>query len=368
MAGPLQSQGAFLRRHRMHGRLSLSHESEHGQVLPSRFRAAKWLGNRHLQTIYPSLPFPRGPRPPLKREVLELPDGDITVVDRLATGESLSGDRPLLVVLHGLESSAESSYARHLLDAADRHGWHGAVLHFRDCGDYRNRLPRRYHAGETNDLRYFLNKLRTEGYAGPILAVGYSLGGNVLLKYLGEDHGLTPVRAAVAVCVPLSLQRCADALETGFARVYQRHLLKRMKKAVSRKFNPHTAAFDWERAMRATTFGEFDDAVTAPLHGFAGKDEYYETCSSIGFLRSIERPTLIINARDDPFMMPDMLPGPEELSRAVTLEISEAGGHVGFVDGGTPWKPHFYLPPRIIGFLEEQLAGLADAPGAMPSM
>ena len=326
-----------------------------GRVVNSRFEAARWLRNRHLQTIFPSLPWPRGPRPPLRRELLELPDGDVTVVDRLTSDGRASSDGPLLVLLHGLESSAESTYARMLLQSASDAGWSAAVLHFRDCGDYRNRLPRRYHAGETNDLRYFIKKLRAEGQVGPIFAVGYSLGGNVLLKYLGEEGQSTPVHAAVAVCVPLDLQQCADALMQGFSRIYQRHLLKRMKSAVSRKFNSDTAAFDWDRAMRATSFGEFDDVVTAPLHGFTGKDEYYETCSSIRFLGDIERPTLILNARDDPFMLPTMLPKEDALSQAVTLEISEQGGHVGFISGGTPWRPHYFLPGRILDFLREHV-------------
>ncbi len=320
-----------------------------GKVLESPFRPARWLANAHLQTMFPSLPWPVGPRPKLTRELLDLPDGDVTVVDKLTATED--PDAPLLVLLHGLESSSESSYARHLLEAAAAAGWNSAVLHFRDCGDYRNRLPRRYHAGETNDLRFYLSKLRTDGFDGPLVTVGYSLGGNVLLKYLGEDGPNAPVEAAAAICVPLNLHQCADALSIGFSKVYQRHLLKRMKEAVRRKFDPHTAAFDWYRAMRATSFSEFDDAVTAPLHGFSGKDEYYDRCSSIGFLQSIDRPTLIINARDDPFMLPEMLPGPEALAPSVTLEISQHGGHVGFISGGTPWRPTYYLPQRIVQFL-----------------
>ena len=334
----------------------------HGRIIDSRFQAARWLKNRHLQTIFPSLPLPRAPRPTLTRRPLDLPDGDITVVDWLVGSDKTADDRPLLVVLHGLESSAESTYARQVLQAAADQDWHAAVLHFRDCGDYRNRLPRRYHAGETNDLRYFLNKLRSEGHEGPLMAAGYSLGGNVLLKYLGEDGPDSPLTAAAAVSVPLSLQRCADALTEGFSKLYQKHLLKRMKHAVESKFDRHTAAFDWNRAMRAATFADFDDAVTAPLHGFSGKDEYYEKCSSLGFLQSIERPTLIINSRDDPFMKPDMLPGPEALSNQVTLEISNQGGHVGFVAGGTPWNPAYYLPRRIIDFLGERVE--AQGPGA----
>jgi predicted alpha/beta-fold hydrolase len=292
-------------------------------------------------------------RPKLRRESLELPDGDITAVDWVVTGMEPSAKAPLLVILHGLESSAESAYARMIMAAATQKEWRCCVLHFRDCGDYRNRLPRRYHAGETNDIRYFLDTLIRNGHEGPILAAGYSLGGNVLLKYLGETGEKTPVSAAVAVCVPLDLHLCAEALNLGFSRFYQWYLLKSMKEAVRRKFDRHTAAFDWERTMNARTFAEFDDAVTAPLHGFKGKADYYDRCSSNRYLATIARPTLIVSALDDPFMTPGVIPHRDRLSDNVTLEISEKGGHVGFVQGGTPWRPDFYLPPRMTGFLNQ---------------
>lgn len=338
------------------------------RIIASRFRPAGWLRNRHAQTIFPSLPITRFPRPATVRHLLELPDGDVTVVDWLVNPAPVDDLTPLLVVLHGLESSAESAYARQLLHAAGKQGWSAAVLHFRDCGDYRNRLPRRYHAGETNDLRYFLGKLRTDGWCGPIVAAGYSLGGNVLLKYLGEDGMATPVHAAAAVSVPLNLHKSADALSKGFSRIYQRHLLNRMKEAVRRKFNPDTAAFDWHRTMRARTFAEFDDAVTAPLHGFSGKDEYYDRCSSAGFLATIERPTLIINSLDDPFLSPDMLPNEANLSANVVLEVSAYGGHVGFVEGGAPWRPRYYLPGRILEYLEASLRDEDVETHALPGM
>ena len=310
--------------------------------------------------MYPSLPWSWRSRPELRRETLELPDGDATAVDWLMAADGLPDSAPLLVILHGLEGSAGSSYARMLMEAALDRGWRSCVLHFRDCGDYRNRLPRRYHAGETNDLRHFLNALQLEreesGNPGPIVAAGFSLGGNVLLKYLGESNDVTPIKAATAVCVPLNLHECSVALNTGFSRIYQRHLLKRMKNSVARKFDQYTAAFDWSRAMSARTFDDFDDAVTAPLHGFKGKQDYYDRCSSVNFLKSISRPTLIINALDDPFMTPRVIPEPDLLSESVTLEVSDHGGHVGFIDGGPPWRPRFYLPQRIIGYLEPHTA------------
>ena len=325
-------------------------------IIQSEFTPPRWLKNRHAQTIYPSFPWSWRSFPALRRQELELPDGDITAVDWLVAGDQLAGTAPLLVILHGLEGSADSSYARMLMEAALDLGWRSCVLHFRDCGDYRNRLPRRYHAGETNDLRYFLETLHetpeSAANAGPITAVGYSLGGNVLLKYLGESGDETPLRAATAVCVPLNLHECAEALDQGFSRLYQRHLLKRMKLSISRKFDQHTAAFDWNKAMSARTFAEFDDWVTAPLHGFDGMQDYYDRCSSVHFLADIERPTLVINSLDDPFMTPEVIPGADQLSEHVTLEVAAAGGHVGFIDGGTPWRPTFYLPDRILGFLQ----------------
>jgi len=293
---------------------------------------------------------------PLRRETLELPDGDATAIDWPQSGADVPQSAPLLVILHGLEGSAESIYAKTLMHAATKRGWRSCVLHSRDCGDYRNRLPRRYHAGETNDIRYFLTQLRERGNTGPLFAAGYSLGGNILLKYLGEAAAQSPLEAAVAVCAPLDLHQCAYALNSGFSKVYQHYLIKRMKTALRRKFSRHTAAFDWRRAMQASTFAEFDDAVTAPLHGFANMQDYYARCSSGQFLKDIRRPTLLINSLDDPFMTPAVIPQAENLGPNVMLELSDSGGHVGFIEGGTPWRPRYYLPSRILAFFETYAA------------
>jgi len=329
----------------------MSTDNKDNRIIRSGFRAARWLKNRHAQTIYPKLPWATPERPLLKRESLELPDGDITAVDWMITNCKPPTSIPLLVILHGLEGSAESPYARMLMQAASDRGWQPCVLNSRDCGDYRNRLPRRYHAGETNDIRFFLRTLRTRGFAGPMLAVGFSLGGNVLLKYLGELGHEALVTAAAAVSVPLDLHKSSEALNTGFSKLYQRYLLRNMKQALGNKFDQHTAAFNWTDTMNARSFAEFDDAVTAPLHGFAGKNDYYDRCSSGRMLKDIRKPTLIINALDDPFMTPAVIPDADQLSQHVLLEVSDTGGHVGFINGGTPWRPTYYLPGRLLGFL-----------------
>lgn len=338
------------------------------RIFSSEFKPAWWLKNRHAQTIYSSLPLSRAPKPMLKSENLELPDGDVTVVDWMADRPDSASSAPILIILHGLEGSSESTYARMLLESAANHGWRAAVLHFRDCGDYRNRLPRRYHAGETNDIRFFLESLRSNGHDGPMVAAGFSLGGNVLLKYLGENGVSTPLDAAVAISVPLSLHDSAKALSSGLSKIYQRHLIKKMKRAIRRKFDQYTAAFDWHRTMAATTFAEFDDAVTAPLHGFSGKDEYYDRCSSGGFLDGIGVPTLIINALDDPFMTPAAIPAPIGLPDCLQIELSAHGGHIGFIDGGMPWRPEYYLPDRIINFLDDRIAGTGEHGRSLPGL
>lgn len=330
-------------------------------IIRSDFRPARGLANPHLQTLLPVLPFVRSPQPAAQREIITLPDGDTTAADWAApTRHSAAPDAPVMIVLHGLEGSSESSYARWLLHEAAASGWRAAVLHFRDCGGHRNQLPRRYHAGDTDDLSHFLGIVGRRYPHAPRFVAGFSLGGNALLKYLGQAGAAANCDRAVAVSVPFELQKASDRLSGGFSRLYQWHLMRNMRNAMRRKFDPQTAPFDFERAERARDFETFDDIVTAPLHGFSGKDDYYSSCSSRQYLRGIERETLIIHAEDDPFMSPDVVPDASELSPAVTLELSRFGGHVGFISGGAPGNLEFWLPGRIIGFLGATRGGPAQ--------
>lgn len=316
-----------------------------GQCAPSGFRPAWWLSSAHLQTVWQTL-FRRRPAIPLRRERLELPDGDF--VDLAWTARDTG---PVAVVLHGLEGSVESPYASGTLNALARHGWRGVLMHFRGCSGEPNRLDRGYHSGDTADLEHLVTLLRAREPRTPLAAVGYSLGGNVLLKWLGERGARAPLCAAVAVSVPFVLGRVADRLDHGLSRLYQWWLLNSMRAGLRRKFARRPAPIDLGAMRRWRTFRSFDDHVTAPLHGFTDAEDYYRRSSSRPFLRSIRVPTLIVHARDDPFMDPDVIPDPEELSPTTTLELSEGGGHVGFVTGANPWKPRYWLDERIPAFL-----------------
>ena len=314
------------------------------------FRPAWWCRGAHLQTLWPVL-VRRPPRVHLQRERLELPDGDFIDLDWLSP---LKTTGPLVVILHGLEGSSDSQYARGLLAALDRRGWRAVVMHFRGCSGQPNRLPRSYHSGETGDLAYVISDLRARSPHLPLGVVGYSLGGNVLLKWLGES-GSRAIDAAVAVSVPYDLACAAERLERGTSRLYQRELVRRLHTSVERK-RMHVSLPLRVDVATLRTFRDFDEHVTAPLHGFRGADHYYAVASSRQYLRGIRVATLLLHARDDPFMTEQAIPRPDELSVTTTLELSARGGHVGFVGGTWPWRPCYWLEQRIPEFLQARFA------------
>ena len=298
-----------------------------------------------MQTLWPYL-FRRTPRVELQRERLELPDGDFLDLDW--TGNSHG---PIVIVLHGLEGSSDSKYARGLLKAVHEHGWRGVVMHFRGCSGEPNRLPRSYHSGETSDLAYVVNLLRNREPETPLFVVGFPLGGNVLLKWLGETGTQAPVKAAVAVSVPFLLGESAKRLDQGFSRVYQWGLMRSMRNAVAEKRSRMKLPLKIQDLSKLKTFWDFDEHITAPLHGFAGADDYYARSSSRQYLKGIQIPTLIVQSRDDPFMTDAVIPQDGELSSAIELELYANGGHVGFVGGKWLWAPRCWLEGRILQYL-----------------
>ncbi len=313
------------------------------------FKPAWWLRSPHLQTLWPALARQKSALS-LRRERWELADGDFLDVDWTSRDAG-----PIVAVLHGLEGSVDSHYARGILAAIHRRGWRGALMHFRGCSGESNRLSRGYHSGETGDLDAFVSKLQADYPTTAVAVVGYSLGGNVLLKWLGEAAAPMPVRCAVAVSVPFELGSTADRLERGFSRGYQWWLLRSLRASAARKARLGLVSYQPEELFRLRTFRAYDDRVTAPLHGFAGVDDYYSRASSRQYLKGIATPTLIVHALDDPFMTPDAAPRQDELSPSVEFELSPRGGHVGFVSGAFPWRPRYWLEERIPDYLGRYL-------------
>ena len=328
----------------------------HGRVIPGAFRPHPLVRNPHLQTLLPTLrPMPKVA---LRIERRELPDGDF--VDLGWCGDSAIGSAaglnsaPLVVLLHGLTGGFESKYARGLARVLLAMGWRAVILKFRGAGPEPNRLARHYHHGDTEDLREVLALLRRREPDTPMFAVGWSLGANVLLKYLGEEGEGTPLTAAAAVCAPFQLQPCAEKLRTGFSRVYQRHLMGELQRMIKRKHEIVPLPIDWDKFRMAKDFFDFDNAATAVLHGFRDAYDYYERSSSGRYLRGITRPVLAIHAKDDPFMVPEIVPQASALPPNVTIELCEFGGHVGFCAAGPNHGVRWWLEERLPDFLMSQ--------------
>ncbi len=316
------------------------------RVVRSEFEAAWWLRSPHLQTLWPSLLRPAQTLD-VSWERLELADGDfIDLAWRRGPG-------PLVLLIHGLEGSLSSHYAVPMMKALEREGFGSVFMHLRGCGREPNRLERSYHSGASEDLAEVLELLAARGER-PDALIGISLGGNLLLKYLGERGGEARARAAVAISVPFRLERASAQMERGFSRLYGRHLLNKLMRSYRRKFNDR-AAPRGIRLERIDSIRQFDQQVTAPLHGFADAHDYYRRCSCIGFLRGIEIPTLILHSADDPLMDPGVVPQLADLGPGVTLELSRRGGHVGFIQGSLPGRPSYWLEQRVPAYLRRQL-------------
>jgi uncharacterized protein len=316
-----------------------------GEIRASRFRPAWWARGPHAQTLWPTLFAPRQ-RIELNRRRLELPDGDF--VD-LGLGEETG---PTVLIIHGLEGDLRSHYAGRTLAAVAAAGFRPAFMFLRGRSGEPNRLERSYHSGASEDVAAVLDHLAQDRGEPVFAAVGFSLGGNLVLKYLGE----TPVprlRAAVAVSVPFVLRDAMLRLGLGLSRVYQRHLLARLKDSYRRKFADRPCPLEVD-LNRVRDLFDYDDQITAPLNGFAGAEDYYARSSCRPFLRNIHTPTLIVHAVDDPFMFRHSIPAEAELGPGVTLELAARGGHVGFVAGALPWRPNWWLPWRITEFLRRQ--------------
>ncbi len=315
------------------------------------FRAPWWLPGGNAQTVYATFAALR-PRVAYRRERWDTPDGDfidLDWVEERGTSNEERSEAPLVVLFHGLEGSSRSHYALALMAEVARRGWRGVVVHFRGCGGELNRLPRAYHSGDSAEVDWILRRLRPLNPR--LFAVGVSLGGNALLKWLGESgaSAIAVVERAAAVSAPVDLMAAGNALDHGFNLVYVRQFLSTMKSKSLAKLARYPGLFDASRVRAAGTLREFDDIVTAPLHGFRNTDDYWTRASSKPGLGNIRVPTLIANARNDPFLPAHALPRAGEVSDSVALDQPEEGGHAGFVSGRFPGNLG-WLPKRVLEF------------------
>lgn len=301
----------------------------------------------------------RVPGVQVMRERLGTPDGDFLDLD-------WSGPQggPLVLLLHGLSGSSRSIYIRGMQLALGRMGWRSVALNFRGCSGHPNNTAKCYHSGETSDVDFVYRWISARYPERPVAVVGFSLGGNVLLKWLGEQGAASDVLAAVAVSAPLQLNLCADRLDRGLSRFYRNALLTELKTFIDWKRAHLSQSGRWNEAGRLAALGdlsgirsfwEYDDRVVARLYGFKDAADYYQSASARAYLKTIQRPTLILHACNDPFMTPSVLPDASELSLNVRLEVSREGGHVGFVGGSWPGRPRYWLEERIPAYLAAAL-------------
>lgn len=321
----------------------------------SRYSAAWWLPGAHLQTLWGKL-FRKQPLRNTRVERIDTPDGDFLDIHHV----DASFGAPHLVLLHGLEGTIRSHYIQSLLSEASRRGWGASVVIFRSCSDEMNRTRQFYHSGETTDLALALDRIMATVPESPILLAGISLGGNVLLKFLGEtgSEASSRIRAAAAISVPFDLSQSARYIDRGFSRVYQKHFIRSLNRKAMIKSRTFPDLVDPARLASVRTMRDFDNTMTAPLHGFTDAEDYYLRSSSLGWLAKIRVNTLLLSAVDDPFLPPQVLDDVRVIGREnpwLHLEFPRRGGHAGFVGGWNPLKPVYYAEQCVGDFLAGQL-------------
>ena len=323
-------------------------------ALTSNFRPAWWLPGPHLPTIWGKL---ARRRPPVHDRVerWRTPDGDHLTLARMGT---ITPGVPHLLILHGLEAKITAKYAHGMLAEAKARGWSGDLMIFRSCDGEVNTARRFYHSGETTDLAFVVEELIKSYPNLHLVLAGVSLGGNVLVKWLGEQGSAIPsqIKRAAAASVPFDLEAGARFMEKGFARVYVKHFLDTLKAKTLEKLKLYQDLCDRKKLLAARTFWEFDDAMTGPVHGFTGAHDYYKRSSSLQFLGKVRVPTLLMSAWDDPFLPQFVLErvGKVALDNPfLNTEFSQSGGHVGWVDGRL-WAQGYYMERRVVSWLAEQ--------------
>lgn len=314
-------------------------------IIKSQFKPAWWLRGAHAQTLWADFFRPKQSLI-IERQRVELLDGDFIDLDWSGPVEGRT-----VLLLHGLEGSIHSDYIRGVMCKLNQRGYRACLMHFRGCSDEPNRLAEWYHSGKSDDPQLILEFLKDQMEIEVYAAVGFSLGGNVLLKWLGEQGTNTSLQRAAAMSVPFRLDHAAERMSQGFSRIYQRSLVSTMVQSYKDKFAVIPSPLDVD-VDAIDTFWQFDDQVTAPLHGYKGADDFYARASSRQFIPQIRVPTLILHAIDDPFMYPHTPPVADELPENVWLELPEHGGHVGFVSGMIPGLANYWGERRLVEWID----------------
>lgn len=314
-----------------------------------------WCRNPHQQTIWRKF-LGEIPSLPLRRERWETPDQDFLDIDFLdpPTENSDGETSPLVLFLHGFEGSSRAKYILGMLRCFNQREWRGVALNFRSCSGEMNRQPRFYHSGETTDLDWVIRRLQKSWPQSPLFVVGFSLGGNVLLKWLGENEAQARslVRAAVVVSVPFDLGVAAQNIDSGLGRLYGQNFLSTLKQKILEKATAHPGLIDPKVVHNIKSYIQFEDEVFAPIHDFKDAKNYWRRCSAQHFLSGIRCETLVIHAEDDPFLPGDDLPIKQLYqSKYLHPEISKKGGHAGFIQGNRPWQPRYWAESRALQFL-----------------
>ena len=318
-------------------------------LIPSSYRAPWWIPGGHLQTILPAEFLPKA-KVRYRREIWDTPDGDIVAVD-FSTPEPKDNRAPVMVHFHGLEGSSGSHYALALMAECAQRGVRGMVVHYRGCGGVENRKARAYFAGDGDELDWIFARIRETYPKAPIYSMGVSLGANNLLFWAGSrgERACEFVDRIVSVCSPLDLNESDRAINRGFSKIYEMNFLLTLKKKAFDKLKKYPGLFDGEKLKRVHRISEYDDVVTAPMHGFKDSREYYTACSSLPQLPKLKVPTLVLNARNDPIVGNEILPKDTFVAPCVTLEYPETGGHCGFPQS-EPGRSTGFLPARTLEF------------------
>ncbi|GAA5141308.1 hydrolase [Thalassotalea piscium] len=320
---------------------------------PSNFKPAWWLTNPHLQTIAAKW-LRRNDHITTYREVLQLPDQDLL---ELAWTElpNRKENKPIVIILHGLEGSVDSHYAKGMLQALKAKGWIGVLMHFRGCGQYPNKFARSYHSGDIEDITYLTTLIESRYPTNKKAIIGFSLGGNVLANYLAKMPN-NPIKAAVMICAPFDLASCSRRINKGFSKVYQKYLVKTLKSNAQLKIKQHKIHhINQVQLAEINTLWDFDNHYTAPLNGFKDAKDYYQQASGKRLLESIKAPCLVIHAQDDPFLCHKSTVEQLTLQKNIIFEVSKAGGHVGFITGSNPLQPFYWLEQRVPEYLASYL-------------